>query len=241
MKRDEAAADPELEPLFQRGRIIPPVEDVARARALARARSTIATASTLRGAQPIERRPHRLWFALAASFGFAVAAAAAAASYLHRVHSVPPTPRSSVTEVAVAERHVVEPEAPPQPAPTPPATTTPKVRRVRHVPAAPTHAKPAAEQPANPQESYAAELRLLQQAQASYASRNFLGTLVVVAQHGRRFPDGRLAEEREALRVRALVGCGRTEEAQRAVSAFARRFPRSALLPRLREAADVAN
>jgi hypothetical protein len=83
------------------------------------------------------------------------------------------------------------------------------------------------------QESYAAELRLLERAQAAYAGRDFASALTLVAEHGPLFPNGRLAEEREALRVRSLVGFGRTDEAARAAATFANRFPPSVLLPRL--------
>jgi outer membrane protein assembly factor BamD (BamD/ComL family) len=82
-------------------------------------------------------------------------------------------------------------------------------------------------------ESYAAELELLQRAQAAYAGRDFTDALTVVAEHRRRFPNGRLTEEREALRVRALKGAGRTNESRAAAASFAARFPRSVLLPRL--------
>jgi hypothetical protein len=44
-----------------------------------------------------------------------------------------------------------------------------------------------------------------------------------------------LSEEREALRVKALLGLGRTAEAQRAGAAFRASFPRSALLGRIEE------
>ena len=89
-------------------------------------------------------------------------------------------------------------------------------------------------------ESYSAELELLQRAQSQYASHNFSDALVLIAEHARRFPNGRLAEEREALRVRSLAGAGRAEEKRRAFTAFAKRFPRSALLPRLRETVPAA-
>ncbi len=88
-----------------------------------------------------------------------------------------------------------------------------------------------------PQESYAAELQLLQRAQSEYASHDFTNALMLVAEHGRRFPNGRLAEEREALRVRSLARAGRSDEAQRALASFAQRFPHSAFLPRLQDAA----
>jgi hypothetical protein len=82
-------------------------------------------------------------------------------------------------------------------------------------------------------ESYAPELALLRRAQTEYASHEFADALILVAEHARRFPNGRLAEEREALRVRSLAGAGHGDEARRAFAAFAKRFPRSALLPRL--------
>jgi hypothetical protein len=87
--------------------------------------------------------------------------------------------------------------------------------------------------PATAHESYAAERGLLQRAQVAYARHDLPAALVLVAEHARRFPSGRLAEEREALRVRSLAASGRAGAARRAVSAFAARFPRSVLLPRL--------
>ena len=81
----------------------------------------------------------------------------------------------------------------------------------------------------------AAELALIQQAQAAYADGNLPNALELLAEHGRRFPNGRLAEEREALRVRSLAGCGRPADARRALQAFADRYPHSVLLPHLRQ------
>ena len=42
-------------------------------------------------------------------------------------------------------------------------------------------------------------------------------------------------EEREALHVKALAGLGRRDEARRAAAAFEDRFPRSVLLPAVRQ------
>jgi TolA-binding protein len=89
------------------------------------------------------------------------------------------------------------------------------------------------------QESYAAELALLRRAQSAYAGGDFSGALLKLGEHAKRFPNGRLTEEREALRVRSLVSAGRTSLARSAFAAFARRFPRSVLLPRLRQAVGV--
>jgi len=47
-----------------------------------------------------------------------------------------------------------------------------------------------------------------------------------------------LLEEREALRVKALSGLGRVEEARRAAHAFEARFPRSVLLPAVNQMLD---
>ncbi len=74
------------------------------------------------------------------------------------------------------------------------------------------------------------ELRLLERARAAVAREDFAAALPPLTEHARRFRDGRLAEEREALRVKALAGLGRTAEARRAMAAFEARFPRSPLL-----------
>jgi hypothetical protein len=77
----------------------------------------------------------------------------------------------------------------------------------------------------------AQEIGLLEQARAAVARNDFAGSLEPLAVHARRFKHGRLAEEREALRIRALVGLGRHEEVRRAAAAFRTRFPRSLLVP----------
>jgi hypothetical protein len=91
--------------------------------------------------------------------------------------------------------------------------------------------------PAAHDSSYAAEVALLSRAHVAYAGRDFAKALVLVAQHERRFPDARLAEEREALRVCLLGDSGRTREARRAAARFAESFPRSVFLTRLHDVA----
>jgi hypothetical protein len=75
------------------------------------------------------------------------------------------------------------------------------------------------------------ELELLARAQAAYSGRDFARAITLIGELSRRFPNGHLAEEREALRVRSLIGIGSADQAGRAATAFARRFPRSVLLP----------
>jgi TolA-binding protein len=97
---------------------------------------------------------------------------------------------------------------------------------------APVHTAPAA--PRTLHERYALELKVLQPAREAVARGDFSSALATLAEHERRFPNGQLAEEREALRVQALSGLGRTEEAGRAAAVFRERFPASVLLSRMR-------
>jgi len=225
MKRDRRPFDSELEALLERGRIIPPAPDVVRARAVARARATVAAATASVPAPAITERGRGLRIALAASVALVLGATGAAAALRGWIpHRPEPTPPS--TAGAVPPVRVSAPDLPALPAVVPDVTPIGKPER-------PAHAATA-------QESYAAELRLLHRAQAAYTRRDFSDALVLLAEHGRGFPNGRLAEQREALRVRSLAGSGRAEEARHAVAAFARRFPRSVLLQRLQETARTA-
>ena len=223
MKRDLSPFDSELETLLERGRIIRPVSDVVRARALARARATVAAAAVVVPATPA--RWGRVRMAVAAGVALALGAAGATAALHGRVPRPEPTPPASSRAV------------PPVQSPT---SDVPAEPTIAGEPISIAKAQRPARSAAAAQESYAAELELLQRAQAAYAGRDFAGGLLVLAEHSRRFPNGRLSEEREALRVRSLVGSGRGNEARRAVAAFAHRFPRSVLLPRLQETANGA-
>src|SRR5206468_1672542 len=82
-----------------------------------------------------------------------------------------------------------------------------------------------------PSDAMRDELHLLRRARAAVARGDFGAALSPIAEHTRRYRNGRLAEEREALRVKTLVGLGRTDEAWRAASSFRARFPHSVLLP----------
>jgi outer membrane protein assembly factor BamD (BamD/ComL family) len=78
-----------------------------------------------------------------------------------------------------------------------------------------------------------AELQLLSRARQSDAQGDYAEVLAVVADHERRYPAGRLSEEREVLRVKALVGLGRASESRQAAARFRRQFPRSVLLQKI--------
>jgi hypothetical protein len=208
----------DLDMLLEQGRVIPPLPGSVRTRALARARSIGATSSVDAFALPAVTRHRSLVITLAASVAFIVGAAGAAVVLRGRTHTNPPaiqapSPQSEPAACATPATLPPVPELAPQP------SVEPKVTR--------------AEASVSARESYTAELSLLQRAQAAYADHNFATTLLLVSEHTRRFPNGRLVEEREALHVKALVGAGRETEAHRAATTFASRFPRSALLPRL--------
>jgi TolA-binding protein len=84
-------------------------------------------------------------------------------------------------------------------------------------------------------EAYTKELRVLQPARQAVARGDFASAMSAIGEHQSLFPSGKLVEEREALRIKALLGLGRATEAQRAGAAFRARFPHSALLKRIDE------
>jgi TolA-binding protein len=228
MKREARLLDHEVEAVIERGRQVRQAPDVVRARLMARARAAFAASKTapapipgLSSAGPWQGR--RIAVAASVLLVFATAGAAAAlhARVAPAAATAPPPPR-------VPEAPSVRPAAAGLPAvqPAGPASNARTQRPRRSI---------------TPQESYAAELELLQRAQSEYASRDFADALVLVAEHGRRFPNGRLAEEREEVRVRSLARAGRGDQARRALASFAKRFPHSVLLPRLQEAARSAD
>jgi hypothetical protein len=218
----------EVEAVMEQGRQIRPAPDVVRARLLARARAAFAASAASPAAIPAISTP-TAWrgrrIAVAASLLLVFVAAAATAAFHGRVtrapEIAPAPPRFSDLPAVRALARGLPPEQPTQPAPI---TGTKRPHRS-----------------ITPQESYTAELQLLQRAQSEYASHDFGNALMLLAEHGRRFPKGRLAEEREALRVRSLARAGRDDEARRALASFVNRFPHSAFLPRLRAAAGSAD
>jgi hypothetical protein len=58
----------------------------------------------------------------------------------------------------------------------------------------------------------------------------------MLRRHADRFPSGVLAEEREALAVRALAAAGRRSEAEVRGRAFAAKYPESIMRPAVESA-----
>jgi len=73
------------------------------------------------------------------------------------------------------------------------------------------------------------ERALLDQAQLAIARGDASASLVVLTAHNRRFPHGRLEEEREALAVKTLAALGRDGEAKARGARFRSHFPNSLL------------
>ncbi|HEY5372679.1 MAG TPA: hypothetical protein VIK01_03295 [Polyangiaceae bacterium] len=82
-----------------------------------------------------------------------------------------------------------------------------------------------------PGSQLAQERALLDLARSNAAHGEAALALEQVEQHRKQFPQGRLAEEREALGIRALLSLGRKQEAQDRAQAFRVAYPNSFLLP----------
>ena len=185
-----------------------------RTRALARARAALVAG--LPGRMPPSPQPSR-WAAVGVGV-WLMSAAVGAAAYQVRAHlahqSADRTAARAIEFVARAR----PPAAPARFTDAPPASaTTPAIVSATR---ASSHADAAR-----------AELGLLRQARAAVAREDYAAALPLIGEHVRRFKNGRLTEEREALRVKALAGVGRVDEAQRVAEAFRMRFSRSVLLP----------
>ena len=192
---------------------VPALPAAARARAVARARAAI-EADFVAPAAPTGRTSAAVPARWAASIALALAASAAMAyGVVHWTSERAPVEAHPAVVVASPKASV--PAAIPTPIDEPP-------------PPPRSHGLPLRMAPAG---AIRAELLLLRPARAAVARGDFSAALHPIARHTRRFKDGRLAEEREALRVKALVGLGRTDEARRAAAGFRAHFPHSVLLP----------
>ena len=203
---------PEVRALLEQERVLPPVSAAQRARATARARAALAS-PVVATATPSGAASRPRWVAAAAAALVISMAIGAAAYEIHaRLAPAPVAHRAVVSAPAVMSAPAVSPPdvAVPQVAPAP---------------------LPTVVAPASPADAARAELHLLREARAAVARGDFAAALSPIAEHTRRFKNGRLVEEREALRVKALGGLGRTTEARHAAAAFRARFPRSVLLP----------
>jgi hypothetical protein len=85
-----------------------------------------------------------------------------------------------------------------------------------------------------------AERALLDRARLSLEQGDGAAALRTAQEHEQRFPGGVLAQEREAIAIRALLLLGQTKDARDRLARFRARYPGSALLPTLEAAAAPA-
>jgi hypothetical protein len=221
----------EAESLLANERPLVPESFERRQRAMARARAAL-------------REPHasltRAWRSTSPLFGAAALAvafgAAAAAGWNGLARRSEPSPNAlpAATGFYDAPAPAARASVPAEEAPAP------EHERVAPVPAdskADSKAPPRRSSNDDASDSYVLELRVLQRARTAVARSEFSSALEATLDHQRRFPAGRLVEEREALRIKALAGLGRNDEAERAAGRFRDRFPRSVLTPRVEETA----
>jgi len=214
---------PDVESLLASERALVAQPEDLRRRALSRALGA-ATAGTVIG-------PAKPWLGLtvAAAAMLIVASLSAAAIHARKILKESP----------------IEPAAPASPLATPPtvsheaedtateSATEPLEPIDTDVPLRPAPA--GASRGSKGLEDHPLELDILQPSRSAVAQGDFAAALRSIMEHERRYPDGQLSEEREALRIRALTGLHRMDEARRAAAAFRGRFPHSVLLSRMNE------
>jgi hypothetical protein len=221
---------PKIEQLLAAERKLVPALPEHRARAMARARTALQ-----RGDATIVRLSwRRVPATLAAALVLGAAALSLAAFRARHAEEAPPP--SAIRAPSPAPKQATAASTPPSEAapmaeaPAPGIEATPSA--VVDAPVPPSKDdKAASHRRPSDVDAYAAELGLLQQARAAVAAGRFSAALDSIAEHERRFPAGRLREERDALRVKSLAGLGRGEDARAAAERFRGRYPRSVLAP----------
>jgi hypothetical protein len=115
------------------------------------------------------------------------------------------------------------------PAAKPPAPPLQPPPSAPSLPSAVATVHPPSTSSAEADDPLVAETRLIDTARAALARRDFAASLAAADSHAKRFPSGRLTEEREALAVQALAGARRDDEARARGARFHQRFPASLL------------
>ncbi len=210
---------------FERVTVFGLEEAKAKARVLDRVESTLgiatgtaATAGGERGPGPggggagARLRTSPFWHLAT----FALGAAAGALAWRASHGSAPP-------QVVYVDRD--RPVAAAPPPPTPDAVAIPAAAST------PPPAPASAVSNGSPGNSLAAERSLLDIARSAFGRGEGDLALAALARHEKAFPNGQLAEEREALAVRSLVLTARADEARARGARFRRRYPTSVMLP----------
>ncbi|MBL8742597.1 MAG: hypothetical protein JNK04_15930, partial [Myxococcales bacterium] len=148
----------------------------------------------------------------------------------------PPTPSAVVSASAGPTATAVV--TAPAPEPTGIASSAPTASAImssapRVLPLASMSAPSATASASSPSEPVRSEIEILKEAQASRG--NPARMLELVNEHAKSHPKGVLGQEREMLRIEALVGLGKRAEAKALADAFRKGNPGSAYTERLNQ------
>jgi hypothetical protein len=113
-----------------------------------------------------------------------------------------------------------------------------RAQNVQDVVVADEERAPAPASPAASAGVLSAEQALLDPARVALARGDGAGALARLAQHERRFPNGALSQEREAMVIRALVLTGDRDRARAHAESFRSRYPGSLLWPMIAASLD---
>jgi len=84
----------------------------------------------------------------------------------------------------------------------------------------------------------AGELRSVDTARFAIARHQYADALRLLDEHERRYPSGQLAQERERLRIQALVATGDMAQARSRAAAFRKQHPSGLLVPSVERALE---
>lgn len=223
---------PSAEALLKHERVLPPQPESTRARMLSRAREAInqgpPALPSPRGA--LDQGSRALLGGVAA---LAVAGAVAGGWYLLSGPEPAPVPGAAPPSTSLAPPAATPAEVPPA---TSAAVLPPAAAPTATTPQGPDNAAPVPRVSSSAaRENGPEEVQLLVRARQANARGDYGAVLAIADEHERTYPAGRLTEEREVLRVKALVALGRLDQARRVGARFHRRFPRSVLLRKVDE------
>lgn len=146
--------------------------------------------------------------------------------------------RTVLAEARPAPQIVIVPAAPAVEAPVLEPTEPLAGKPVERAAVTPRPSRPAPkveERSSAPATTLAEERAIIEVARTALARGQTADVLSAVAEHERRFERGQLAEERDFIRLQALVAEGNTSEASRQRQRFRERYPTSVFLPAIDE------
>lgn len=205
--------DPELADLFAHEPIPAPPPD-ATARVFERLLTSAAVGPVLAGATPLAARLGRRAIPLAMTT-FALGAVVGAGAV---VLLGPREPRVVYVERAAPHLSAVRAEEL-----TVSPYSLPSVLDASKPPSAPSASAP--------HDTLKEERAIIEEARSKLASGDVATALQRLDEHARRYAKARLAEEREALAIQALVNVQRYDEARTRAASFRDRWPSSVYLP----------